>query len=85
MDKETRALLQERLAPLQNTIAGLNLQLAELQKRLAGYEQDRRESTNKPLQTGITSKLDVAYLCDVNDGFTFFESSEGFSVRKRPK
>ena len=37
-------------------------QVAELQRRLAGYEQDLRE-LKKPLQTGITSKLDVAYFC----------------------
>ena len=38
----------------------LDAQLAALQKRLGQYEQRELELTNKSLQTGITSKLDVA-------------------------
>jgi hypothetical protein len=60
LDKETREIYEQRLTSLQARLASLDGQLAELQKRLGWYEQREWELANKSLQTGITSKLDVA-------------------------
>ena len=59
MDNKKRESLEAQVTSLQARLASLDAQLAELQRRLTmSYEQDLRE-LNKPIQAGITSKLDV--------------------------
>jgi septal ring factor EnvC (AmiA/AmiB activator) len=58
LDNKKREGLEAQVASLQARLASLDAQIAELRKSLAGYEQDLRE-LNKPIQTGIASKLDV--------------------------
>ena len=60
MVKETREIYEQRLTSYLARLPQLDGQLAELQKRLGLYEQREWELANKSLQTGITSKLDVA-------------------------
>ena len=58
MDNKKRESLEAQVTSLTARLTALDAQIAELRKRLVGYEQDLRE-LNKPIQTGITSKLGV--------------------------
>jgi uncharacterized protein involved in exopolysaccharide biosynthesis len=58
LDNKKRESLEAQVPSLQARLASLDAQIAELQRRLAGYEQ-REWELNKPIQTGITRKLDV--------------------------